>query len=80
MKKLFLTSFTFTTGDIQYTEYRIVVVSSIDVQKYRQDHKEMNFEYADAESNVVIEKAQAWFSKTHTESIVISIMAHPAIE
>lgn len=68
MKKLFLTSFVFTTGivienqpcpTIEYKEQRLVVAKNLDL---------------------AYEKALAWFPENFPESELISCVTHPAIE
>lgn len=59
MKKLFLTSFVFITGDVEHKGQRLVVAATLD-EAY--------------------EKAQKWFPQMFPESILSSIITHPAIE
>lgn len=80
MKKLFLTSFAFKTGGLMYTEYRLVVVRRIDIEKYLDLHKWDAMKSDDPAISVVYDKFNEWFPKFFPESELISHIAHPAIE
>lgn len=66
MRKLFLTSFRFRTGEIDYHEQRLVVVTDGDTQE--------------AELSIAYDKAKAYFKDFFPESELHSIIVHPAIE
>lgn len=67
MKKLFLTSFEFTTGDNRYKEQRLVMVQSNELGA-DQTHED-----------VAYQKINRWFPVNYPESKLISIIAHPTI-
>jgi hypothetical protein len=70
MKKLFLTSFTFDTGDVKdIKEYRMVVVTGKEVSAPGRSFYDIAYE-----------KAGKWFNENFPESILKSIIAHQAIE
>jgi hypothetical protein len=79
MKKLFLTSFVFTTGGIEYKEYRLVVVTKADIQNYKDAHKGDTMVSDDPELSSAYEKFSQWFPQMFPESELISHIAHPAI-
>jgi hypothetical protein len=88
MKKLFLTSFVFKTGDQEYKEHRLVIVSKKEAQEYSHNrHTGIPIESVDppmdiqtAELEVAYHKAQRWFAKDFPESTLIHCIAHPAID
>ena len=80
MKKLFLTSFVFTTGGIEYKDYRMVVVTKEDVQNYTDAHKDDAMKSDDPELSCAYEKFSHWFPKTFPESELNYHIAYPAIE
>ncbi len=79
MKKLFLTSFAFKTGDVEYKEHRLVVVTKDDVTAYIHDHEQDGYKSDDPELSVAYEKFTEWFPKMYPESELIYHIAHPAI-
>ena len=78
MKKLFLTSFVFTTGGIEYSTDRLVLVTSTDVPESAELTKE--FTPIDPWLEVAYNKAMAWFPTNYPKSELKSCMTHPAIE
>ncbi len=80
MKKLFLTSFAFKTGDVEYKETRLVLVTSQDVFYYKEKHKEDGYKSDDPELSVAYNKFNDWFPKMFPESELIYHIAHAAIE
>jgi len=79
MKKLFLTSFAFKTGEQEYKEYRLVVVTKQDVLDYKFMHKDDGYKSEDPELSVAYDKFNDWFPKMFPESTLIYHIAHPAI-
>jgi hypothetical protein len=73
MRKLFLTSFSFRTGDSEFKEYRIVVVNNYDKPKNK------SRELSD-EMQVALEKITAWFVNEFPESKMLAAWVHPAID
>jgi hypothetical protein len=73
MRKLFLTSFSFRTGDSEFKEYRIVVVNNYDKPKNK------NRELSD-ETQVALEKLTTWFGNEFPESTMLGAWVHPAID
>ena len=87
MKKLFLASFLFTTGEKEYKEYRLILVTKADLQEYiRKMDKAPAEKAADffenqrqAELEIAYEKAEAWFPTAFPQSVWMSTVIHPAI-
>jgi len=79
MKKLFLTSFAFKTGEVEYKETRLVLVTGEDVKKYKQAHEGEPMESGDPELSSAYEKFSQWFPQMFPESELIYHIAHPAI-
>jgi hypothetical protein len=73
MRKLFLTSFSFRTGDSEFKEYRIVVVNNYDKPKNK------SRELSD-ETQVALEKLTTWFSNEFPESKMLGAWVHEAID
>lgn len=79
MKKLFLTSFVFKTGEIEYKEQRLVIASNKEVQEYHKKHSDQ-FDLPEGELDIAYFKAKQWFRNDFPESELISLIVHPAIE
>jgi hypothetical protein len=78
MKKLYLTSFTFTTGTEEvHKQDRIVMVTSKEVESFKATFT-IDYEY-DADLYAAQEKAKNWFKANFPESEIISIISHPTI-
>jgi hypothetical protein len=70
MKKLFLTSFVFDTGDLKdIKEYRMVVVTGKEVAQPGRAYYDLAYE-----------KAGKWFEENYPESKLKVLVAHQAIE
>jgi hypothetical protein len=68
MRKLFLASFKFKTGDLTFEEQRIVAIEC--------DECNSN----DEETELATDNVVAWFRETFPESELISAMAYPTIQ
>lgn len=79
MKKLFLTSFVFITGGIEYKDYRLVVVTGADVKLYKEKHKDDTMKSDDVELSVAYQKFSEWFPVMFPESELTSHIAYPSI-
>jgi len=79
MKKLFLTSFVFTTGEVEYKDYRLVVVTKTDVERYKQLHKDDPMKSDDIELSIAYQKFSDWFPAIFPESVLTHHIAYPAI-
>lgn len=79
MKKLFLTSFVFKTGDQEYKDYRMVLVTGQDVKNYYDAHHGDPMLSDDPELHSAYEKFNQWFPTMYPESELIYHIAHPAI-
>lgn len=66
MRKLFLTSFTFKTGDNEFTQQRLVAINSNDKDE-------------EADLTQAYETAKSWFPHEFPESNLLSLVAYPAI-
>lgn len=80
MKKLFLTSFAFKTGEVEYKETRLVLVTGKDVNKYLETHKDDGSKSDDPELSVAYDKFNDWFPHMFPESELVYHIAHPAIQ
>lgn len=80
MKKLFLTSFVFITGGIEYKDYRLVVVTKEDIKNYKDAHKGDTMVSGDPELASAYEKFSQWFPTMYPESKLIYHITHPAIQ
>jgi len=83
MKKLYLTSFTFTTGTEEvYKEDRIVMVTSKEVELFKTNTKDQP-KFWDSLDELWMHAAQenaiTWFKINFTESRLISVKSHPTI-
>ena len=87
MKKLFLASFLFTTGEKEYKEYRLILVTKVDLQEYIRKTERTPAEKAadffenkrQDELEIAYEKARAWFPTAFPQSVWMSTVIHPAI-
>jgi hypothetical protein len=76
MKKLFLTSFTFKTGEREHQDYRIVMVTKKDheiLNRYEHDHIDKDLYIADR-------KTELWFNINYPESTLLWLATKPVIE
>lgn len=81
MKKLFLTSFAFTTGDVDYKEQRLVVVTQKDIsmpQTSEEYNKLLNSN--DQFRHIAHIKFDKWFPVNYPESKLIYCIVHPVID
>jgi len=79
MKKLFLTSFVFNTGEVEYKDYRLVVVTKTDVERYKQLHKDDPMKSDDIELSIAYQKFSEWFPIVYPESVLKQHITYPAI-
>lgn len=79
MKKLFLTSFVFSTGGNEHKEQRLVIASNQAVKEYHRKHPDQ-FDNPQDELDIAYWKAKEWFKNDFPESELISLIVHPAIE
>lgn len=79
MKKLFLTSFVFSTGGIEYKEQRLVIASNQAAAEYNKKYPGRGMP-PQGELAIAYFKAKQWFENDFPESELISLIVHPAIE
>lgn len=77
MRKLYLASFYFRTGKLDFNDYRIVVVS----QEDRSGQPEIQGEkIVDVDLEIAYKKMMAWFPVVFPESELSHLIIHPSIE
>jgi hypothetical protein len=85
MKKLFLTSFAFTTGETQYNESRLVVVTKDDIKRVTEKQNKLLIESGRVPTpemdalDVAYDMAKEWFPTMYPESKLISVITHESI-
>ena len=80
MKKLFLASFTFSTGGNEYKEFRLVVATKKDAEAEERLAPVKCPDRSEYLLNAAYTKAQNWFVKNYPESVWLSTVVYPAIE
>lgn len=78
MRKLYLASFTFKTGDLEYNDYRIAVVSQED--RKGSEMQIQGEKMVDMDLEIAYKKLQAWFPIVYPESELLHLIIHQAIE
>lgn len=81
MRKLFLTSFKFKTGENVYEEHRLVVVTKQDLQTYYDRGKQIGQAMPPRDPHEVASaKMHHWFKLNYPESECEGIRVHEAID
>ena len=80
MRKLFLASFKFKTGETVYEQQRLVVVESSEVVSYLPLATHSKQKVREAEYEIAHIKAKQWFPTEFPESELILYQVYPAID
>lgn len=72
MRKLFLTSFTFKTAELEFTEQRLVVVTKEDLENSNENPPN--------DLDIAYKKVNKWFVVAFPQSELLSVVVYPAID